>query len=91
MKRLWEVKVIEEKEGNVQNAKSDKKVIMVKYKGKLSYEEDVMEKRKEGKQEENIFSTSHKGDIIVEANIKNKYKSKSKVQYVVKIASFIHN
>lgn len=55
-------------------------------------EDKLMEEKEKGQgsKEEQRFKSTHSGDIIVEANVINKYKSKSRTCNLMKIASKVN-
>lgn len=59
---------------------------MVKRNGKMLYEDITQKESEEKIIEENCYKSDHKGEIIVQARIIEKYMSKNKVNNMLKIA-----
>lgn len=77
--------------GPRKKAIEDRRMKMIFYEGKWYYEEEMGDILTENRQEESMYSSNHKGDIILELNLSSKYKLKSKIQNNLKIAAFIHS
>lgn len=86
------------KQNNIKKVQEKRinKMKVLKYGSEFRYEElkeeKTGEKDNEGeeKKEEQRFKGIHTGDIIIKANVTNKYKSKSRTCNVIKIVSKIN-
>lgn len=54
--------------------------------GRMLYEDMVLNEGENRLVEEKCYKSSHRGDILVQAKIKEKYKDKSKTNNMIKIA-----
>lgn len=83
-----------EKESNNNNNTQEKEVYkrarMVMRNGRMLYEDLVVNEGENRLIEETCYKSSHRGEIVVQAKVKEKYKSKCKTYNVIKIAKEIN-
>lgn len=84
-----EVGIIENRAEEVLN--KDRRMKMVKFKGRLKYEEEIEKMNSENNLVlENRFLSNHKGDIVIVTTLNTKLCFKNKVQDTLKITSNLH-
>lgn len=78
-----------EKTEGINKQHEEHKVRVILHQGEWLYEEEYKERNIRGKEEHTKFNPNHKGDIIIEMNVKSESKLKTRILNNMKIANFL--